>query len=252
MGRVLLMNPSPKTNLVTKGENMAKTKHLKLGKHVFIGDRLAGSMYKNPYPTYMGSGSPSLWRNPGLALKRSFVHPLTLDNLYNFIGAGAGAIGTYAIPTGKLVNLIPVVGKYQVVRLLVGNIVNMSALATAANLAFKNKPGIARNVMVGGGALTIMQLVAMLAAKLPNVTVMQKFSPVTALAGLGANEDALRAKIEEAVKRELGQPESVSMVKTVAGRPEAVTSFRTVSQPASVSSYGTVGEGDGLTDDDLN
>jgi len=251
MGQVLLMNPPP-TNLITKGGNMKTGKHWKLIRGASRGSRAAGNIRLNPYPMYMGMHRPGLMSNPVAAIKQSFVHPVSMDNLYDFVSAGAGAIGTYAIPTHKLVGMIPVIGKYGIVKTLLGNAVNMTVLATAAKMAFKNKPGVSRNVMVGGGALTIMQLIGLLATKVPNVAIVQKLSPVSAMAGLGAGNDALRAKVEEAVKRQLSQPESASMVSTVDGRPESVTAFKTVGQPKSTTAYSTVGDGDGLTEDNLN
>lgn len=260
MAEALLMNPGgKKITRANRSHNMkgekTMAKHYKLKDRVGLGRPLAGHMYKgNPYmyPTYRPFGGPSILRNPVAALKANLIHPITMDSFYGLLTASVGAIGTYAIPTTKLVKYIPVIGKMRIVNLLLSNTINMTALATVARMTFKHKPEVAKNVLIGGLTMTGLQLFGLLAMQLPNVQVLQKVSPATALAGLGTSQsEALRSKIEEAV-RKLGQPESASMVSTVGGCPAAVTAFETVGQPRSASSFVTVGDGDGLTEDNLN
>lgn len=229
-------------------------KHLKLGSRVGLGRPLAGHMYKgNPYPMYRPFGS-GIMRNPAvMAVTRNIVHPIKMESLYDMVSATVGAVGTAALPAHWLVSKIPVIGNIKVLKLLLGNALNMTAMASAARMLpwVKTKPGVSKNIILGGLTMTGLQMFMLLTKQLPNVTVLQKVASSTAMAGLGAGNDVLRSKIEEAVKRELGQPEAESSFSTVNGLPYE-SSYSTVGSPKAESSYSTIGKGDDLTDDDMN
>lgn len=167
---------------------------------------------RNPFgfPSYApakskGHKSYSMLKNPVDTLKHNLVHPIHMDSVYDMASATVGAIGTYAIPSHWLVSKIPVIGQMKVVNLLLGNAINITLMGTASKMLpwVKSKPGVQKNLVIGGLVMTGLQLFGLLTKQLPTVTVLQKMSPATAMAGLGAGNEALRARIEAAVKQQL-------------------------------------------------
>lgn len=220
-----------------------KLKH-SLGMNSYVAGHLRNPSFGFGRPQY------SLLRNPISAVKQSLVHPIHMDSLKGLAAAGVGAIGTAAIPSHWLISKIPVIGNIKLVNLLLGNAINITLMGTAAKMAFKSRPEISKNVVIGGLTMTGLQMFMLLSKQLPNVQVLQTVAASTAMAGLGDN-NVLRAKVQEAVRRELGQPKAESSFSTVKGLPFE-NSYSTVGSPEAESSYSTVGGNDNLTDDDLN
>ncbi|MFH1226838.1 MAG: hypothetical protein V1701_02905 [Planctomycetota bacterium] len=213
--------------------------HLRSTQQIPKGKRVAGLMYRgNPYPGYMGYRPLS--GNPVAALTRSIVHPFNMEGLKTLGGVTAGFAGTALLPTRKLIEKIPVIGTLPILPVLIANGINITLLASVAQLLLKNRE-VTGNVMAGGLAATGLQIVGSLAKSLPNVTALQKVSSSITMAGLGQNAaERTKKLIEERIRKEMEGLPAESSYSTVRGLP---------AEP----SYSVAGVGgDDLTEDTLD
>ena len=218
-----------------------RQKHLKLMRPTMVGSRLRDRVGFNP-----SSYRPS-WMsrfNPGTALARNIVHPVSMDGLKTLGGVTVGLVGTGLIPTKKLVEMIPVIGKLPIVPILIANGINMTILASVAKKLTKSSE-FANNVLAGGLAITGVQIIWSMARAMPTVTAMQSVAAMT-MAGLGQNEtEKVKKMIQERIRKELkgadGLPYESSY--SVAGRG--------MNAPPAEPSYSTVGGNDELTEDTM-
>lgn len=244
MSQVLILNPSGKKfNITTKGEKtMAKKRgyHLRTIGQIGKGQRIMGHIYRgNPGFGYRPSFMSRF--NPGAALAGNIVHPINMDGLKTLGAVTLGFAGTALIPTRKLIEMLPVIGKLPVLPILIANGINMTLLASGAKFITKNSD-VANNVLAGGLAATGVQIIGSLAKAMPNVAVLQKVTSAVTMAGLGADDTTkVKKMIEERIRKELN---------TTDGLP-AESSYSTANGLPAESSYSTVGNGDELTEDTM-
>lgn len=213
---------------IKKGDDMKKGKHLRALSTIHKGSRARGHMFLgNPGGLLGLSMINPKHRNPVAALADNIVHPVNMDGLVTLGTAGLGALGTAAIPTSKLVEYIPGIGKVKMINLLLSNGINMTLLASIAKMAFKRNPEVAHNVLAGGLTVTAVQLFKLLATAAPNVTMLQTVSDKVTMSGLGTNA-ALRKAVQERVMKELGQPASAPIYATTVGQPKSDNAYMTM------------------------
>jgi hypothetical protein len=257
MAEVLILNPSgkkiknPKPTNLTKGGHMKRGKHYKADRNISKNSYIAGRQYLNPgvYPMYRPSLFSRMVSNPVGAVTRSLVHPIHKDSVQTLVAGAVGAFGTSMIPTRKFIEMIPFVNKIPVLPMVLGNIVNMTILATATKMITK-KDEWAKGVLVGGIIVTGIQIVAGVAKAAPNIVALQKVSSSITMAGLGNDKETVRKALEERIRKELSGPAAESSYSTVKGLPYE-SSYSVAGLPAE-SSYSTVGGGDDLTEDTMD
>jgi len=224
---------------------MARKKgyHLRTMSQIGRGQRVAGHMYRgNPGFGYRPSFMSRF--NPTGAIAKNIVHPVNMDGVKTLAEVTVGFAGTALIPTRKLIEMLPIIGKLPVIPILIANGINMTILATAAKMITKSNEA-AGNVLAGGLAVTGVQVIGSLAKALPTVTALQKVSSAVTMAGLGASDtDRVKKLLQEKIRKELG----------TSGLPyeSSYSVVKGMDQPRAESSYSTVGGGDELTDDTLN
>ena len=218
---------------------MKRGKHYRTLRALGPGQRVKGHMYKgNP------GGLLGLIGNPMRKLTDNIEHPLHKDVGMEMLTGALGAYLTKAIPTRRwisgLTDKIPMVGNF--VNLLVGNGLNMTAVASAAKLVpVKQVKNASKGLLVGGVVITGYELLNMIMARIsPNMV-------QSTMSGLGANS-ATRKAIQEKVMKQLqankfGQPKAdSSFAQTAMGKIRADSAYLpAMGSPAADSSYATIG-----------
>lgn len=223
-----------------------KNPHYKAKRLIAKGEKTAGHMYlskRNPdlglglYRPSFGLMRPntpdpgkkkgkkkrnpglSLFRNPGKTRVASFVHPFSIQGLYDVAEIGIGGVSSAIFPS--MVLDIFWAGRPKILKIVEPTIGGIILGSTAKVITKNDKLG--RNVMLGGVVVTVLKgLSTVLAASSNRMAVAYKTGVGPAMAGLGAtaDEEKIRKEIEAAVTKELSGTDGWTTLpyETVSGR----------------------------------